>query len=50
MLVEEWGVSKKGGGGGEEEGEEDRQHGGRGVPDSIVEEDCVECFRWDFVE
>ncbi|KAK4700107.1 lipase ATG15, partial [Phenoliferia sp. Uapishka_3] len=62
LFVEEWGVKKvsatkgkrgwgwwPGGGGKDKEEEpEDGQHRGRGVPDSVTEDECVDCFRWAF--
>lgn len=31
------------------EPKDDGQHGGHGVPDPIAEEDCIDCFRWEWV-
>ncbi|KAI5474579.1 triacylglycerol lipase ATG15-like protein [Pseudohyphozyma bogoriensis] len=45
-----------GGGGGKEEPEEPEdpnkggQHGGRGVPDALPEVDCVDCFKWEYMD
>lgn len=50
-----WGWWPGGGGKKEpEEGDEDSpnkddpQHGGRGVPDWQTEEECVDCFKWEY--